>query len=79
MFEFGISNKNSFITFIFILIRRKYWNPENFRLPFFHVFTRFRMFEPDFTIFTKCFSVCRSVCDINFTAASAENLIDGIA
>ena len=72
-----------FLTFFYI-DRRKYWFRANFRFPVFDRFTRFGMSWTRFDYFWKmsvCLSVCVSVCvcDKNFVASVARELMHGIS
>ena len=63
------SNDYQFLLFSIFYIRRKYWNSGSIRLRFLTDLHVLGCSEHDFTTFTKCLSVCLSVCDTNFLAA----------
>ena len=65
-----------FFYFFFIFyIWRKCWNHENFRLPVFNGFTRFRMSWTRFHVFIKCLRVCCR----NFAATVKQKLMNRTA
>ena len=71
----------SFITFFYVSWR-KYWFRANFRFPVFDGFTRFGMSWTRFDYFWKMsvsLSVCLCVCDKNFVASVARELMNRIS